>query len=74
MSLARSFGGRRAVLWLAPLAVVVANVLWLSAFGSGSRVRQRELERRLDQASRVQEELTTTLAKREQLWIRATES
>lgn len=74
MSVVRSFGGRRAALWLVPLAIVVANVVWLSAFGSGSRVRQRELERRLQQASRVMSELSAELAKREQLWIRANEN
>lgn len=74
MNLARTFGGRRAALWLVPLAIVVANVVWLSAFGSGSRVRQRELERRLQQARRVEGELATAVASREQLWIRATEN
>ena len=74
MSLARSFGGRRAALWLVPLAIVVANVVWLSAFGSGSRVRHRELERQLQQARRVQGQLAEAVASREQLWIRATEN
>jgi hypothetical protein len=74
VKLARSFGGRRSVLWLVPLAIVLANLAWLSAFGSGSRVRQRELERRLQQARRVQSELASRVASREQLWIRATEN
>ena len=74
MNLARTFGGRRAALWLLPLAIVATNVVWLSAFGSGSRVRQRELERRLHQTRRVQAQLAATLASREQLWVGATEN
>jgi len=74
VSLARAFGGRRAALWLVPLAIVVANGVWLSAFGSGSRVRQRELERRLQQARRVHGQLVAAVAGREQLWIGATEN
>ena len=74
MSVARAFGGRHAALWLVPLAIVVANVVWLSAFGSGSRVRQRELERRTAQAKRVEADLSADLRSREQLWIKVTEN
>jgi hypothetical protein len=74
VNLVRTFGGRRAALWLVPLVVVLANVVWLSAFGSGSRVRQRELERQLRQSRRVQGQLAEAVASRERLWIRAAEN
>jgi hypothetical protein len=74
VSLARSFLGRRAALWLAPAALVAANLVWLSAFGTGSRVRLRELSRRLEQATRTRAAVEARLAEREKLWIDAAEN
>lgn len=74
MSWANAFGGRRALYWVTPLLLVVANLLWLSVFGSGSRVRQRELERRLELASRAKGEVSARLQARERLWIDAAEN
>jgi len=67
----RAFGGARALLWAAPLALVAANVVWLFAFGSGSRVRDRELDRTLARLEREDRQLETRLAAREKLWIAA---
>ena len=70
----RGFGGRRALLWAAPLAVVVANLVWLVAFGSGSRLRAAELDRRYERLSRESAQLASRLAAREKLWVAATEN
>jgi len=74
VSLAATFGGRRAVAWAAPLALVAANVVWLVAFGSGSRVREAELERRLERARRERAAAVEQLAARERLWIAANDN
>ena len=70
----RSFGGRRAVLWAAPLVVLVANVFWLTAFGSGSRLRAAELDRRYERLRLESSRLATRLAEHEKLWVAATEN
>jgi len=67
----RAFGGARALLWAAPLALLAANVVWLFAFGSGSRVRDRELDRTLARLEREDRQLEARLAAREKLWIAA---
>jgi hypothetical protein len=69
-----AFGGRRALAWAIPLGVVAANLAWLAVFGSGSRVREAELERRLDRVRRDHAAVTAHLAAREQLWIAANEN
>lgn len=74
MSWVNSFGGRRAIYWSAPLVLVALNLFWLSVFGSGSRVRLRELERRLESANRVKGEVSARLQARERLWIDAAEN
>lgn len=74
MRLAETFGGRRAPVWAFPLLLVAANVVWLFAFGSGSRVREADLGRQLDRARREHEETASRLALREALWVAATEN
>lgn len=74
MSLAATFGGRRAAIWILPLALLVANLVWLLAFGSGSRVREADLERQLERARREHGEALDRLAEREKLWVAATEN
>ncbi|MCM2268619.1 MAG: hypothetical protein NDJ75_00780 [Thermoanaerobaculia bacterium] len=74
MSLAATFGGRRAWAWALPLALLVANVVWLVAFGSGNRVRESELARRLDRARQERDAAAEQLASRERLWIAANEN
>jgi Tfp pilus assembly protein PilO len=74
MSVRETFGGRRAMAWAIPLAVVAANLVWLAAFGSGSRMREAELARRLERVRSDHAEVTTRLAEREQLWIAANEN
>jgi hypothetical protein len=69
-----AFSGRRALLWAVPLLVVLANLVWLSAFGSGSRLRARDLERRLGQARASRAAIATRLAATEKIWIAATEN
>jgi len=56
------------------MALVVANGVWLVAFGSGARVRESELARRLERARRVHTRETSRLAQRERLWIAANEN
>lgn len=70
----RGFGGRRAALWAVPLAVVAANLVWLAAFGSGSRLRAAELDRRHERLRRESSQLSARLAAREKLWVQATEN
>jgi Tfp pilus assembly protein PilO len=72
--LAESFGGRRAPIWALPLLLVAANVVWLFAFGSGSRVREADLGRRLERARSEHGEVAARLAAREALWVAATEN
>lgn len=74
MRVADSFGGRRAAIWALPLLLVAANVVWLLAFGSGSRVREADLGRQLDRARREHGEIAARLAAREALWVAATEN
>jgi hypothetical protein len=74
MSALAVFGGRRALAWSAPLVVVAANLVWLAAFGSGSRVREADLARRLERVRRDHAEATERRAAREQLWIAANEN
>jgi len=69
----RAFGGRHLALWALPLALVLLNVGWLLAFGSGSRVRAGELDRRAERARHEHEQVAHQLAAREQLWIAATD-
>jgi len=74
VSLAATFGGRRAWAWALPLALVVANLAWLLALGSGGRVRQAELDRRLQRAQSERRDAVDRLAERERLWIAAAEN
>jgi hypothetical protein len=74
MNLRAAFGGRRAVAWALPLALVAANVVWLLAVGSGSRVRAAELDRRLERTRREHDQAMEGLARREGLWIAANEN
>jgi hypothetical protein len=61
-------------LWAAPLALVAINVVWLSAFGSGARLRAADLDSRLGRARETHAAETGRLAERERLWIAATEN
>ena len=74
MSLAESFGGRRAFAWALPLLVVAANVVWLLAFGSGRRIREADLGRRLERTRQERSEVAARLTAREALWVAATEN
>ncbi len=74
MSALATFGGRRALVWALPLAVVLANFAWMSLFGSGGRLRARELERRLQAAAVERADVARRLATRERLWIAATDN
>lgn len=74
MSRWRTFTGVRSLAWVVPLLLVAANLFWLTAFGSGSRVRLRELDRRLEVAKRRGADVAKRLETRERLWIEATEN
>ena len=74
MSWRRHFGGARALLWAPALALLVANLGWLFLFGTGSRLRAADLDRRLAAAGREHAVLAERLVGREQLWIGATEN
>lgn len=74
MSWRSDLGGRRAWAWGVPLAVVVANLVWLASFGSGSRVRSADLERRLARARSEHAEQTSRLALLERLWMAASDN
>lgn len=74
MNLAVTFGGRRAWAWALPLALLAANVVWLVAFGSGNRVRESELARRLERVRQERAAAAEQLAARERLWIAANEN
>ena len=65
---------RHAPLWAVPLALIVLNVAWLSAFGSGARLRAADLANRLERAREEHSRMAAQLAGREQLWIAATEN
>lgn len=65
---------RRPLYWAVPLAAIVLNLAWLSAFGSGAKLRAADLESRLSRARAESAEVTARLAERERLWIIATEN
>ena len=72
MSWRSAFGGRRALVWALPLALVAANLAWVVLLGGGARLRSAELERRLERARRAREEVVGRLAERERQWVTAT--
>lgn len=65
---------RHPLLWSVPLAAIVVNLAWLSAFGSGAKLRAADLDSRLSRARSESAEVSTRLADRERLWITATEN
>lgn len=65
---------RHVLAWSIPLALVALNVAWLSAFGSGARLRAADLESRLERAREEHARETSLLAEREKLWIAANEN
>ena len=65
---------RHPLTWAAPLAAIVLNLAWLSAFGSGARLRAADLDSRLERARSESAEVSALLAERESLWITATEN
>jgi hypothetical protein len=65
---------RHPVRWGAPLALLLVNLAWLSAFGSGARLRATDLARRLDRARADHSAATTRLAERTRLWVDATQN
>jgi Tfp pilus assembly protein PilO len=65
---------RRPLRWAVPLAAMVVNVAWLSAFGSGARLRAADLDSRLSRERAESAEVSALLATREKLWITATEN
>jgi Tfp pilus assembly protein PilO len=65
---------RHPLLWSVPLAAIVLNLAWLSAFGSGAKLRAADLDSRLTRARSEGAEVSTRLAERERLWITATEN
>jgi len=74
MSALGRFGGRRAAYWAVPAVLAVANIFWLVVFGSGSRLREADLARRLERTRRIEEQTARSLAEREKLWVVATEN
>ena len=60
--------------WALPLALVIVNLVWLSAFGSGARLRAADLDSRLSRARDAHAAETARRAERERLWIAATEN
>ena len=60
--------------WALALALVVLNVIWLSAFGSGARLRAADLDSRLARARDEYATESSRRAERERLWIAATEN
>lgn len=60
--------------WAIPLALLLANVAWTSAFGSGARLRAADLASRLERAREEHGRATALLAEREALWIAANEN
>lgn len=60
--------------WAIPLVAIVLNLAWLSAFGSGAKLRAADLDSRLSRARAESAEVSTRLAERERLWITATEN
>jgi Tfp pilus assembly protein PilO len=60
--------------WGAPLALLLVNLVWLSAFGSGARLRATDLARRLDRARTDNAAVASRLADRTRLWIDSTEN
>lgn len=65
---------RHLAAWTIPLALLAVNVAWLSAFGSGARLRAADLESRLERSRLEHARETSLLAEREKLWIAATEN
>jgi hypothetical protein len=65
---------RHVLAWALPLAVVLLNLAWLVAFGSGARLRAADLSSRLERARAENATVTAVLAERERLWIAATEN
>ena len=54
--------------------LVVVNLVWLSAFGSGARLRAADLDSRLARARDAHAAESARRADRERLWIAATEN
>jgi hypothetical protein len=65
---------RHLLAWSIPLGLLALNVAWLSAFGSGARLRAADLEGRLERARDEHARETSLLAEREKLWIAANEN
>lgn len=60
--------------WSVPLVVLLINVAWTVAFGSGARLRAADLESRLERAREEHASVASVRAEREQLWIGVTEN
>lgn len=71
MSWRRAFGGRRALAWALPLALLAVNFAWQAPLG-GARLRSSDLERRLERTRRDHAAALARLAERERQWITAT--
>jgi Tfp pilus assembly protein PilO len=65
---------RHPLVWAIPLAAIVVNVAWLTAFGSGAKLRAADLASRLSRARTESQEVAARLAETEKLWITATEN
>jgi hypothetical protein len=65
---------RRTALWTLPALLVAANLGWLVLFGSGSRLRAADLERRGARVAREHAAASARLAARESLWVVAHEN
>jgi hypothetical protein len=74
VNLRAALSGRRVALWAIPLGVIALNLFWLSVFGSGSRLRARELERQLGRARATHAAIVERLGATEKIWIAATEN
>lgn len=60
---------RHVAVWAVPLGVVLLNLAWLFAFGSGARLRAADLTNRLERAREAHAIASSQLAERESLWV-----
>jgi Tfp pilus assembly protein PilO len=65
---------RRAALWLVPLLLVAANLIWLTLFQSGFSVRAAALDSALERARSENSQAVSRKASLERLWTAAADN